>query len=172
MRKSAALAICAAALVVAMSAGAAGQDREKPKSGTAAPAKSDEQNVGRFCAAVAPAVQEARTAWQMKRLNELDGQVKQRLVELERVEASIREWVARREALLKSASDGVVAIYSKMPAETAATQIAALEDPVAASILSKLNPRTSSAILDQMEPARASKLTGLLAGGAADEKKS
>ena len=145
--------------------------KDKPRPAPA-PTKPDDAIAPKFCAAIAPAVQEARIAWQMKRLNDLDAQMRQRLEELGRIELSAKNWVERREQMLKAAKDEVVAIYAKMQPETAATQIAAMDDAVAAAILSKLKPGVSGAILDQMDAARAAKLSGLIAGGMNDEKKS
>jgi len=134
--------------------------------------RSAEPDAVRFCAAAAPSIAEARIAWQMKRLGELDAEVKQRLADLEKAEASVQEWVAKREALLKAASDDVVAIYAKMQPENAATQISAMDDQTAAAILAKLKPSAAGAILDEMEAERASKLAALLSGASDGEKKS
>jgi flagellar motility protein MotE (MotC chaperone) len=164
-------AVVAAALI-ASSAGA--QDGRAPE-GQKSKANADktaEIDASRYCANVAPSIGEARIAWQTKRLSELDAQVKQRLADLEKAEASVKEWVAKREALLKAASDDLVAIYAKMQPETAATQISAMDDQVAAAILAKLKPSAAGAILDEMEAERASKLAALLSGASEGEKKS
>jgi len=142
--------------------------KEKPK--TTAD-KAPDSEASRFCANVAPSIAEARIAWQTKRLGDLDAQVKQRLADLEKAEASVKEWVAKRDATLKAASDGLVAIYSRMQPETAAQQIGAMDDSMAAAILSKLKPSAAGAILDEMEAERASRLAAFLSG-AAEEKKS
>jgi flagellar motility protein MotE (MotC chaperone) len=89
---------------------------------------------------------------------------------LEKAEAAAREWIEKRQALLKTANDDLVAIYAKMQPENAARQIGAMDDRMAAAILGKLKPTAAGAILDEMEAERASRLAGLLAG--ADEKKS
>ncbi len=111
-------------------------------------------------------------AWEMKRLTELDAQVKQRLADLEKAEASLQEWVAKRDAALKSASDNLVAIYARMQPEAAATQIAAMDDQMAAAILGKLKASAAGAILDEMESDRASKLAAVLSGLSDAGKKS
>ena len=126
----------------------------------------------RFCANAGPSIAEARIAWERKQLGDLDAQVKQRLVDLEEAEASVQEWVAKRNAMLKSASDDLVAIYAKMQPETAATQIAAMDDQMAAAILGKLKAGTAGAILNEMEADRASKLAVVLSGAAGAGKKS
>ena len=131
-----------------------------------------ETEASRFCVTVAPSVAEARIAWQTKRLAELDAQVKQRLADLEKAEAAMQEWVAKRDALLKAASDDLVAIYARMQPENAAVQLSAMDDQMAAAILGKLKPAAAGAILDEMEAERASKLASFLSGVSAAEKKS
>jgi flagellar motility protein MotE (MotC chaperone) len=153
-------------------------EKEKPK---AAANKTSDKNAAdkapdieasRFCANAAPSIAEARVAWEAKKLSELDAQVKQRLVDLEKAEASVQEWVAKRDAMLKSASDDLVAIYAKMQPETAATQIAAMDDQMAAAILGKLKAGAAGAILNEMEAERASKLATILSGATDAGKKS
>jgi flagellar motility protein MotE (MotC chaperone) len=125
-----------------------------------------------YCAAAAPAIVETRIAWQTKRLAELDAQVRQRIADLEKAEASARDWIAKRDAMMKAAEDDVVAIYAKMEPEAAARQIASLDDRQAAAILGKLKPNVAGAILGEMEAERASRLAGLIGAAAPDEKKS
>ena len=166
-------AVVGAIVFVGLLAGsAAAQNDGKPKPAAPQPDKSVESVVSRYCANVAPVAAEARIAWETRHLNELDGQIKQRIDELEKAEADTRDWVSKRDALLNSASDDVVAIYGKMEPEAAAAQIAAMDESVAVSILHKLKVGAASAILDQMEAARAARLTSLILAVAAPEKKS
>jgi flagellar motility protein MotE (MotC chaperone) len=144
-------------------------EREKPK---ATVDKAADIEASRFCANVAPSIAEARIAWETRRLNELDAQVKQRLADLEKAETSLQEWIAKRDAALKSASDNLVAIYAKMQPETAATQIAAMDDQMAAAILGKLKASAAGAILNEMEAERASKLAAFLSAATGAGKKS
>ncbi len=166
----ASIALAFAAVLIACPAAAQNgraPDREKQK---ATADKAADSEASRFCANVTPSIAEARIAWQTKRLNDLDAQVKQRLADLEKAEASVKEWVAKRDATLKSASDDLVAIYSKMQPETAAQQIGAMNDQMAAAILSKLKPSAAGAILDEMEAERASRLAAFLSGVAGEKK--
>jgi flagellar motility protein MotE (MotC chaperone) len=135
-------------------------------------AESPATEASRYCVNVAPSVAEARIAWQIRRLSDLDAQVKQRIADLEKAEASARQWVDKREALLSAASDQLTAIYAKMEPESAARQISDMDDRMAAAILGKLKPRVASAILNEMEAERASKLAAMLAGAEPREKKS
>jgi len=165
-------AIGAIVLVGLLAGSAAAQNDGKPKPAAPPPDKSADAGVSRYCANVAPVAAEARIAWETRHLNELDGQIKQRIDELEKAEADTRDWVSKRDALLNSASDDVVAIYGKMEPEAAAAQIAAMDESVAVSILHKLKVGAASAILDQMEAARAARLTSLILAAPTPEKKS
>ncbi len=80
--------------------------------------------------------------------------------------------MTKRQTLINSASDEVVAIYAKMEPEAAAAQLASMDDAMAVAILGKLTAHAASAILNEMEAARAGKLTGILSGADAAEKKS
>ena len=168
-----------ALVLVGLLAGSAAAQNDKPK--PPAPqadkspepgARTSESAVSRYCANVAPVAAEARIAWETRRLNDLDAQIKQRIAELEKAEADTKDWVSKREALLNSASDDVVAIYGKMDPEAAAAQLATMEEPIAVSILHKLKVAAASAILDQMDAARAARLTGLILAAPGPEKKS
>ena len=98
--------------------------------------------------------------------------MKEETAALKALESETREWVTKREELMKAATDDVVTIYSKMSTDAAATQISNMDDVVAASILSKLKPQAAGAILNEMDPDRASRLTTLMSGGAPEDKKS
>jgi flagellar motility protein MotE (MotC chaperone) len=165
-------AVLALALALACRGDAFAQDGVKPKPQAPGPDKAVESEVARYCGNLAPLAVEARIAYQTKRLLELETQVKQRISDLEKQASEAQDWVTKREALMKSASDDVVTIYAKMAADAAAPQIAAMEDPVAVAILVKLAPKTAGAILGEMEAEKAAKLTSLMAGLADPEKKS
>jgi len=166
--------IGAIALVGLLAGSAAAQNdgKLKPTAPPPPPDKTADAGVARYCANVAPVAAEARIAWETRHLNELDAQIKQRITELEKAEADTKDWVSKRDALLNSASDDVVAIYGKMDPEAAAAQIAAMDESIAVSILHKLKVGAASSILDQMEAAKAAKLTGLILAVTPPEKKS
>jgi len=147
-------------------------DAPKPKAAADKPGNAADPDASRYCANVAPSIAEARIAWQTKRLAELDGQVRQRIADLEKAEASARQWIARRDDLMKAARDDLVAIYAKMEPESAARQLSALDDRIAAAVLSKLKPSAAGAILGEMESDRASRLASLISGVNQEEKKS
>ena len=127
-----------------------------------------------YCQNIAGAAADARFAWQTRKLESLETRVKAELGELEAKTAELRAWIAKREEIERKAGEKLVGIYSKMRPETAATQIATLDDTMAAAVLGQLNPRQAGAIFNEIVPERAAKLAALIAGTApapADEKK-
>lgn len=134
----------------------------------AGPAAGDEgSEVRRYCTNVAVAASDARFAWQTAKLTEQEARIKGRVAELEAKTNELRAMVAKREALEKQAGEKLVGIYAKMRPETAATQIAGLDDDMAATVLAALPPQKSSAIFNEIVPERAAKLATLIAGVAA-----
>jgi flagellar motility protein MotE (MotC chaperone) len=144
-------------------AAAAAKPRAKPASEQA---QSDHANsdVARFCSNIADAALDARAAWQLKELQAAEAKLKERIAELEAKRAEYEEWLKLREDFLKKAEGNVVEIYSGMDPEAAALQIASMADDTAAAVLAKLRVRNASAILNEMEPARAAHLANTLAG--------
>ena len=106
----------------------------------------------------------------MRRLADLELQVREAVEKLEAREEAARDWVTRRDKMLQAATEDVVAIYAKMPAEAAAPKLAAMDEVTAAAVLAKLSPRAASAILAEMETEKAAKLSTLLAGALPADK--
>ena len=148
--------------------GAAVADDQKPK--PSPPDRSVDGEIAKFCTNFAPTAAEARIAYQTKRLNELEARVRAEVEALEKREASAREWVSKRDAMFKAASDDVVAVYAKMSAEAAAGQIATMDETLAAGILAKLKPPVASAILAEMDADHAGRLTTLMSGADTERK--
>ncbi len=145
---------------------------QEPGKTKAAPAaeRSAEDEISRYCAAVAPSAAEARATYQLRRLADLQAEMREAVDRLVTKENEAREWVVKRESMMKSATDDVVSIYAKMPAEAAAPQLAAMDDNIAAAVLAKLNPRAASAILAEMQSDKAAKLSLLIAGATSADK--
>jgi flagellar motility protein MotE (MotC chaperone) len=160
--------VCFALLAAALATPALAQDNLKPKAAAERPSAEDE--ISKYCSALAPSTNEARAAYQLRRLADLEREVRDEVEKLEAKEAAAREWVTRRETMMKQATDDVVSVYAKMAPDAAAPQIAAMDEYVAAAILSKLKPQAASAILGEMEADRAARLSTLMSGGAAAEK--
>jgi flagellar motility protein MotE (MotC chaperone) len=153
-----------AALAGALIATAAmAQNGAKPKPAPA-PDHALEGEIVRYCAALAPSAAEARAAYQLRRLTDLGEQVRDQVEKLEAKEAAAQEWVTKRETMMKSATDDVVAIYGKMAPDAAATELSAMDEGMAAAVLAKLKPKVASAILAEMEADKAAKLSTLIAG--------
>ena len=162
-------AIVAFAASFALIGIAAAEDAQKPKP---AADKGADSEIARYCAAIAPSAVEARLNYQLKQLMTLEARVKEETAALEKREAEAREWVTKREEMMKAATDEVVAVYAKMSAEAAASQLANMDETVATSILTKLKPQVASAILNEMDNEKAARLTTIMSGGAPEDKKS
>jgi len=134
--------------------------------------RSDSQ---KYCVNIADQAADARFAWQAKTIGDLEKEITGRIEELETKRAEYQEWLKHREEILAKAQDHLVDVYTRMRADAAAVQIAALDDEIAAALLSKLKARVASAILNEMEPGRAAQLTKAMVDvtqGVPNEKKS
>ncbi len=130
----------------------------------AQPAEAPASDARKYCQNVAAAAADARFAWQTKRLTELQGQIKQRVDDLEAKQAEYKEVLGRYDEAMKRAKTTLVDIYANMKPETAASQLSALDDATAAAVLSQLNARKASAILNEVSPERAVKLVNTISG--------
>lgn len=135
-----------------------------PKSAAQQAAPPTDGEVALFCNSVADPAVDARLAWQLKELEKAESLLRERIAEVEAKRAEYEQWMALRDEFLKKAEASVVEIYSRMKPEAAATQIAGMADETAAAVLAKLSPRSSSAIFNEMDTARAARLADLLGG--------
>lgn len=119
-----------------------------------------------YCQAVGDAATDARFAWQVSTLEAMKAEVEEKTRQLEEKRAETEKWLTRRDAFLDKVEDRVVLIYSRMRADAAAAQIAAMQDETAAALLTKLEPRSASAIFNEMEAARAAYLAAIITGAA------
>ncbi|WP_420415008.1 MotE family protein [Roseibium sp.] len=117
-----------------------------------------------YCKNIADAASDARIQWQTWKMIALEGRLQARIAELQRKEREFEAWVARREELLEQVEDQVVTIIGRMRPTAAAEQLSTTEDEAAIGVLLKLKARVASAILDEMEPARAAQLTQSMMG--------
>ena len=150
------------AALVGLSPAAHAATPAPPAVSPAAPAPSTDAQ--RFCQNVAAAAADARFALQTRKLNELQDGIAKRVAALEAKEAEVKAVLDAHEEAKKRAEASLVAIYGKMRPDAAAGQIAALDDATAAAVLSGLNARQSSAILNEIPAERAVKLVGTIAG--------
>ena len=119
-----------------------------------------------YCRNIGDAAGEARTAWRIKLLRELEAKIEQRLTALDAKRQTIETWMRRRETFIERAQKNLVEIYTAMRPEAAAQQLTLMDDETAAAILLKLKPRIASAILNEIQPTRAARLVGVIAGSA------
>lgn len=143
---------------------AAAKPAAKPPPASPSSATDADGEAAQFCRNITDAASDARFSWQVRVLEDLDKQVKESVTKLEAKRAEYEDWLKRREDFLLKIEGGVVEMYSRMRPDAAAPQIASMTEEVALSVLMKLKPRASSAILSEMEPARAARLTDSLAG--------
>jgi flagellar motility protein MotE (MotC chaperone) len=120
--------------------------------------------VQQYCTNVRDAAGDARFAWQMEALRELEKQVDERIAALDARQAEFEDWLRRREELAARAKATLVEVYANMRPDAAAQQLAILADDEAAAVLTNLVPRTASAIMTEMEPERAAQLAVAMAG--------
>jgi flagellar motility protein MotE (MotC chaperone) len=117
-----------------------------------------------YCANIAAAAADARFAWQKQQLAEIEQQLSKRMALLEEKTAEYQRWLARRDEFSQKAQESLVRIYSRMRADAAALQFAAMEEETAAAVLTKLDPKNASAILNDMEASKAARLTAIING--------
>jgi flagellar motility protein MotE (MotC chaperone) len=146
------------------------QDPKSKAPAAPPPERPGDSEIARYCGALAPSASEARATYQMRRLADLEREVRDEVEKLEKKETTAREWVMKRESMMKSATEDVVAIYGKMAPEAAAAELAAMDEGVATAVLSKLNPRAASDILGEMPAEKAAKLSTLIAGAPGADK--
>ena len=154
--------LAAAFAYLALATSASAQNPDKPS--------ATDSEIARYCGALAPSAREARVAFQLRKLADLEREVRDAVDKLEAKEMATREWVTKRETMMKSATEDVVAIYAKMAADAAATQLSAMDEPIAAAVLAKLKPQVAGAILAEMQADKAAKLSTLIAGALGGDK--
>ncbi len=137
---------------------------EKPKLPLRLP--PDASVAEQYCFNIADAAKDARYAWQKKTLADIEEELKKRIAKLEERTAEYKKWLARRDDFIKTAKEQVVAIYAGMKPGIAATQLALMHEESAAAVLTKLKTRNASAILNEMEPQKAARLTMIITGAA------
>jgi flagellar motility protein MotE (MotC chaperone) len=123
----------------------------EPQSAIAGQAEVKGHENQQYCGNIANAIVVARAEMQQKRLVELEQQLQQRLTEFQSRRSQFQELLDRYDALIKKTDDTLINVYSKMKPESAATQLANLDDESAASLLLQLKPKNSSAILSEMD---------------------
>ncbi len=109
---------------------------------------SDDQQ---SCINVANAIASARLEIQQKLLSDLEQRVQLKTSELQSKRAQFQETIDHYESIVRNVDDILINIYSKMKPESAALQLANLDDDSAAGLLLKLKPKSAGAILSEMD---------------------
>ncbi len=124
-----------------------------------------------YCQNIEDAALDARFLHQKAELQHLEGELEKRTSLLEAKRAEYQQWLQRRDEFINKAEGRLVALYSKIKPDAAATQLADIDEEAAAALLLKLSPRNASAILDQMDTAKAARLVSVMIGAAKPPEK-
>jgi flagellar motility protein MotE (MotC chaperone) len=117
-----------------------------------------------YCRAIRDSAAEARFAAQVAKLENLGKELDKRLEQIEARTAELKTWFAKREEFSQRATGQLVSIYAAMRPESASEQLTRMDEITAAAILSKLEPRAASAVLNDMPAEKAARLASILAG--------
>jgi flagellar motility protein MotE (MotC chaperone) len=117
-----------------------------------------------YCTNLADDAADARFALQLSRLRAAEEAIEERLATLEEKRAEYEEWLERRRQFMELAEQNLVAIYEGMRPDAASEQLAEMNEFTAAAVISKVPPRTASAILNEMEAEKAARLAAIMTG--------
>lgn len=138
--------------------GALAEEEQKPKPA----AKTAREEIKAFCANIADSARDQRYLLQKEELVKLQGQVDERMAQLDKKKSEYENWLKQRNEFLKRAEAGLVDIYKGMKPDAAAGQLNLIDPNLASAIIMKLSPRQSSLILAEMEPEKAAALTEII----------
>lgn len=124
--------------------------------------KTAREEIRAFCANIADAARDQRYALQKTELEKLQTQVDERIAILEKRKAEYEDWMKKRDAFAKQAEAGLVDIYKKMAADSAAQQLELMDPNLSSAIIMKLSPRQSSLILTEMEAKKAALVASII----------
>jgi flagellar motility protein MotE (MotC chaperone) len=147
---------------------AAPKVEEAPKS---APAPEVPPTVKSYCENIADQALDARFIAQKAELARLEEELSKRTAQLEAKKAEYQAWLKRRDDFINKVEDSLVKLYTKIKPDAAAPQLSAMEEEAAAALLMRLSAKTSGAILDQMEAAKAARLVSIVMGAAKSDDK-
>ena len=119
-----------------------------------------------YCSNVLDEATAAQLAHQKSVLEQAQRELDARIKEISLRTDELKAWIKKREDFTAQASESLVQIYGKMKPDSAARQLAVMNDFVAAAIMSKLSPKISSQILSEMDAAKAAKLSAVIASAA------
>jgi len=122
-----------------------------------------------YCLNISDAATEARNSILQKMMADTEAELASKLAALEEKTALLAGWVNRRDKFMRSANKSLVAIFETMRPDAAASQISELDVGLAAAIILKLQSKISSAIMAEIKPKHAAKITSMLTSAIDDE---
>jgi len=117
-----------------------------------------------YCASIMDTATAAQIAQQTRNLEKAQKQLDDRIAVLAEKAEVLKDWIKLREDFSARATENLVQIYTKMKPDAAAAQIAAMDEMVAAAVVSKLTPKVSSLIMTEMAAEKAARLSAVMAG--------
>jgi flagellar motility protein MotE (MotC chaperone) len=130
-----------------------------------------ESLVEQYCRVAVDAAVAAKIKEEEMRARSLKAEIERKVDELGKATADLQTWLKRREDFKASATENLVSVYAQMDPEAAAQRLTVVGEPTAAAILMKLPAKNASAVLGEMQPDMAGKMTAYMAGAAAVKAK-
>lgn len=159
------LAMCFAAPVIASDDSKGDKDRQAADSLPLPPVTPQQLSPAeQYCSSVVDATAAAQIAQQTSNLEKASKELAGRVAILDAKTTELKSWVKKREEFTAKATTALLDIYSKMKPDAAAHQLTEMNELTAAAITAKLSPKVSSLILAEMDTAKASRITGIIAG--------
>lgn len=117
-----------------------------------------------YCFNTADSAADARFAWQAKKIQDMEAELDKKAQQLEAKTEEYKHWLERRDEFARKAHEKLVGFYSRMRADAAAVQLAALDEEMAAAVVMKLETKVASQIMGEMDPERAAKIASIISG--------
>lgn len=117
-----------------------------------------------YCSSILDATSAAQIAQQTRNLQKAQKEIDDRIALLTAKAEVLKSWMKLREDFVAHATDSLVEIYSRMKPDSAAVQLAAMNEMTSAAIISRLSPKVSSPIMAEMDAAKAARLSAVIAG--------
>jgi len=117
-----------------------------------------------YCSNIIDTTSAAQIAQQTRNLEKAKKEIDDRIALLSSKAEVLKSWMKLREDFAAHATDSLVQIYSRMKPDSAAAQLAAMDEMTSAAIISKLSPKISSPIMAEMDVVKAARLSAVIAG--------
>lgn len=117
-----------------------------------------------YCFNTSDSAQDARFAWQAKKIKEMEAELDKRAQQLEAKTEAYKHWLDRRDEFSRKAHEKLVSFYARMRPDAAALQLATVNEEMAAAVMMKLETKVASQILGEMDPERAAKIATIISG--------